>query len=193
MLTVIIPTRESERLLLPTLAALVPGAAAGIVRDVVFADAGSRDATSEIADVAGARLMTSSDPLGARLAAAADSARGDWLLFLRPGTLLGSSWITDVSRFLELAEMNDARGTAAVFSRGRASIRARSQAMEALRMLISALRGPDVRQGLLIHRRHYRELGGHRAQATDPEADLLRRIGRRHLVILGAQADSARE
>ena len=44
MLSVIIATHESERALVPTLAALVPGAAAGIVREVIVADAGSRDA-----------------------------------------------------------------------------------------------------------------------------------------------------
>ena len=42
MLSVIIATDESERVLVPTLSALVPGATAGIVREVIIADAGSR-------------------------------------------------------------------------------------------------------------------------------------------------------
>jgi glycosyltransferase involved in cell wall biosynthesis len=53
MLSVVIATHNSERALLPTLAALVSGAAAGIVREVIVADAGSRDATAAIADGAG--------------------------------------------------------------------------------------------------------------------------------------------
>src|SRR5262252_1581256 len=42
MLSVVIATHDSERALLPTLAALVAGAAAGIVREVIVADAGAR-------------------------------------------------------------------------------------------------------------------------------------------------------
>ena len=75
MLSAIIATHESERALVPTLAALVPGAVSGLVTEVLVADAGSRDATREVADVAGARFMSSSDPLGIRLKAAAASTR----------------------------------------------------------------------------------------------------------------------
>ena len=82
VLSVVIATHDSERPLLPTLAALVPGAAAGAVREVIVADAGSRDATAEIADVAGCRLLVSDRPRGARLKAAAATARSGWLLFL---------------------------------------------------------------------------------------------------------------
>ena len=45
MLSVVIATQESERTLVPTLSALVPGVVAGMVREVIVADAGSRDAT----------------------------------------------------------------------------------------------------------------------------------------------------
>ena len=75
MLSTIIATHESERILVPTLAALIPGATAGLLGEVVVADAGSRDATAEVADVAGCRFMVSSDPLAARLKAAAASTR----------------------------------------------------------------------------------------------------------------------
>jgi len=85
MLSVIIATHESERTLVPTLAALVSGATAGLLGEVVVADGGSRDATAEVADIAGCRFMTSAEPLGARLKAAAASARSPWLLFLRAG------------------------------------------------------------------------------------------------------------
>src|SRR6266436_4452549 len=59
MLSVVIATHNSERALLPTLAALVSGAAAGFVREVIVADAGSRDATTAIADGAGCRVLVS--------------------------------------------------------------------------------------------------------------------------------------
>jgi hypothetical protein len=41
---------------------------------------------------------------------------------------------------------------------------------------------PD--QGLVISRRLYDELGGHRDAANDPEADLLARLGRRRVLML---------
>jgi hypothetical protein len=195
MLSVIIPTDESERLLLPTLAALVPGAAAGLVREVVLADAGSGDATAAIADVAGCRLLVSADPLGARLTEAALGARAEWLLFLRPGTVLEGDWIPDVSRFLEFADLNEPGSPqAAVFRRAGGSIRARPQLMEVLSLIFGALRAPQAQQGLLIGKRLYREMGGHGADAADPETDLLRRLGRRRIAVLstGVRAPTKR-
>ena len=46
MLSVIIPTLNSERALLPTLAALVSGATAGLISEVLIADGGSQDDTT---------------------------------------------------------------------------------------------------------------------------------------------------
>ena len=70
---------------------MVAGAAAGIVREVIVADAGSRDATAAIADGAGCRV--SAERRGARLKAGAAAARAPWLLFLRPAA--GSGKILD--------------------------------------------------------------------------------------------------
>src|SRR5260370_40671674 len=67
MLSVVIATENAERILLPTLAALVPGATAGIVREVIVADAGSSDATTMIADAAGCRIDGTPAPLRHRL------------------------------------------------------------------------------------------------------------------------------
>ena len=57
MISVVIPTHESERLLAHTLAALVPGALDGVLREVIVADAGSKDGTAKVADVAGCRFL----------------------------------------------------------------------------------------------------------------------------------------
>ena len=67
MLSVIVPTNESERILVRTLACLVPGATAGLIRDVILADAGSTDETAEIGDIAGCRFLSLPGPLGPRL------------------------------------------------------------------------------------------------------------------------------
>ena len=87
MFSVIIPTADSERALVPTLAALVPGATAGIVREVIVTDGESRDQTEEVADIAGCRFVSSAKPLGIRLSEAAKGARGDWLSGILKATL----------------------------------------------------------------------------------------------------------
>ena len=104
MLSAIIATHESERALVPTLAALVPGALAGLLGEVVVADAGSRDATAEVADIAGCRFMVSGEPLGARLKAAAATTRTPWLMFLRAGCVPEPGWIDAAQRFMETAD-----------------------------------------------------------------------------------------
>jgi glycosyltransferase involved in cell wall biosynthesis len=82
MLSVVIATKDSERALVPTLAALIPGVTAGLVREVIVCDAGSRDATAEVADAAGCQIVVSNGSAGVRLKAAA---------FRRAPAMLGST------------------------------------------------------------------------------------------------------
>jgi glycosyltransferase involved in cell wall biosynthesis len=189
MLTAIIPTHNSERALVPTLAMLVPGAMTGTVREVIVIDGGSTDATAQVVDIAGCELMTSSAPLGTRLKAAAAAARGTWLLFLRPGVVLDAAWVEEAARVIENAV---ARGTvashAAVFRRSAAPDAKNSFFRQVLDLLMAALRGPHPDQGLMLSRQFYDRIGGHRAYAPDPETELLRRIGRRRLVTLRSGA-----
>jgi glycosyltransferase involved in cell wall biosynthesis len=189
MLTAIIPTHNSERALVPTLAMLVPGAMAGTVSEVIVTDGGSTDATAQVVDIAGCAFMTSTGALGARLKAAAAAARGTWLLFLRPGVVLDAAWVEEATRVIENAV---ARGTvashAAVFRRCGTPDTSQSFFRQVLDLLAAALRGPHPDQGLMISRQCYERIGGHRADAADPEVELLRRIGRRRLVTLRSGA-----
>ena len=100
MLSAIIATHESERALVPTLAALVPGATAGLLGEVIVADGGSRDATAEVADIAGCRFIASGAPLGTRLKAAAATTRTPWLMFLRAGCVPEPGWVDAAERFI---------------------------------------------------------------------------------------------
>ena len=109
MFSVIIATRDSERALVPTLAALVPGATAGIVREVIVADGGSRDETEQVADIAGCRFVSSAKPLGARLKEAAATARGEWLMFLRPGVVPDPTWIDETIAFVDESRLRERR------------------------------------------------------------------------------------
>lgn len=185
MLSVIIPTRNSERALVATLAALVPGATAGLIAEVLIADGGSQDDTAIVADVAGCNFLATEGPLAKRLKAAAAAARRPWLMFLRPGTVLDMQWTGEVARFVQ----QDLHLGAAVFRRGAAN-----RSFRHLTLAVGALLGapPHPAQGLLIARQVYEAIGGHSEHTRDPERDLLRRIGRRRIAMLTAQAfDSA--
>jgi len=169
--SIILATRDSERALVPTLAALVPGATAGIVREVIITDGGSRDRTQDVADIAGCHFVASNEPLGARLAAAARSARGDWLMFLHPGAVPAFTWIDETIAFADKAQVG-ARG--AVFA----------EAPSLLAAFRRALLLPRPSQGLILRKSVYQEFGGHRADVADPELALMRRLGRGRLTTL---------
>jgi glycosyltransferase involved in cell wall biosynthesis len=183
MLSVIIATRDSERPLVRTLAALVPGATAGLITEVLVADAGSRDDTPAVADIAGCKLVAGDGPLGRRLHAAAEAARAPWLLFLQPGIVLDSPWVGEVRSFVE-RPMRDFE--AAVFRRAQSG---QSSLREVATLLADAIGAtPRSEQGLVIRADFYRQAGGHLEFAPDPERQLLRRVGRRRLARLSTRA-----
>jgi hypothetical protein len=175
MLTAIIAARESERALVPTLSALVAGAVSGLVTEVVIADAHSKDASREVADVAGCRFLSSEASLGDRLKEAAATARTPWLLFLRAGTVPEPGWTNAVERFLEEQRGRPRAGSF------------RSAGTGGVRTFLRLLR-PSPDQGLLIARTHYDALGGHRSgrKSEKSDKDLMRRAGR--IVLLSARA-----
>src|SRR5262249_6793041 len=180
MVSVIIATHESERALVRTLAALVAGAAAGAVREVIVSDAKSSDATLDVADLAGCRIVVSEATLGARLRAAASLARAPWLMFLKPGMVLDATWIDETGRFIAEDDGRDqTRSRAAVFRRAPPPSARQPAVIEAFSLLGAALGcRPRPEQGLLIARQLYDLLGGHRDSTADPERDLIRRVGR---------------
>lgn len=188
MLSAIIATHESERALVPTLAALVPGAISGLVTEVVVADGGSRDATVEVAEVAGCRFMTSAEPLGTRLKSAAKSTRTPWLMFLRAGCVPEPGWMLAAERFMEAADIIDGATRAAVFRPPRVTDLLSPGLAELCALLRVAFGGgPKPEQGLLIARRFYDALGGHDGHAA-AEANLLRKLGRRRIAMLASGA-----
>jgi hypothetical protein len=190
MISVVIATHESERLLVPTLAALVPAAIAGVVREVIVTDAGSQDATAKVADLAGCRFELVPGPLGARLAAAAGIARARWLLFLKPGSVLEANWVEEAEQFVRATELT--ADTRAAAFRPRAAYE-RSAIADALALVAAAFGArPSPQQGLLISKQLYQRIGSHRAEAADPETDLLRRLGRRRIATLRSGAIMAR-
>jgi glycosyltransferase involved in cell wall biosynthesis len=187
MISVIIPTLNADRQLPRCFDSLIPAAVRGVVREVIVADGGSSDDTLAIADAAGAHFLSAARNRSAQLVAGAGMARSDWLLFLEPDIALEPGWEIEVESFL--AQEMPERPRAAVFRfaledfGGKAR---RTEAMAALRSGLLAL--PYGDQGLLIPKRLYRKLGGHRSLARMEDVDLVRRIGRRRLVHLRARA-----
>jgi hypothetical protein len=190
MLSVILATLDSERALVRTLAPLVSGATSGLIVEVLVADAGSHDDTAAVAYVAGCNFLVVEGSLGKRLRTAAAAARAPWLLFLRPGTILDTPWVGDAQGFVQGFVEGPAGGFgAAVFRRGAQS---QSGFGEALSHLAAALGArPRPEQGLIISQDSYARIGGHAEHAADPEADLIRRIGRRRIAMLSARAFQA--
>jgi glycosyltransferase involved in cell wall biosynthesis len=164
MLSVIIPTNESERLVVRTLACLVAGATTGLIREVILADAGSRDETEKVADVAGCRFMRWPGPLG-----------------VRPGMVLDTDWVADVERFL-MSAGDEGAAKAAAFRPVAASAQTLSaQLVELLRQAVGA--GPKPDHGLLLAKTVYEHVGGH-GDGGDPEQQLIGKIGRRNIAVL---------
>jgi glycosyltransferase involved in cell wall biosynthesis len=191
MFSIIIPTHNNERLLVATLIALVPGAAAGLVREVIVADRGSQDATLRVAESAGCEIVIADDELGSRLKAAADKARASWLMFLRAGCVLDATWLEECERFLQQTGTIDlARQPAAVFRPAPRIGTRRPLLVEALSLLRVSLGGrPRPQQGLIVSKPRYDHLGGHDVVARDTERDLLTRLGQ--IVVLRSSATMA--
>lgn len=190
MLTVVIPTLESERTLVGTLATLIPATVAGVVSQVVIVDGGSRDDTLAIADELGCDIVSAPRGRGTQLAEGAGAARQPWILFLHSDTRLDEGWHREAASFIErVASRNEADRRAAVFGFALDDYGFSARLLEVIvrvRCVLFAL--PYGDQGLLISRRHYDRLGGFKPIPLMEDVDLVRRIGRRGLVYLRARA-----
>ena len=114
MLSVIIPTEGVEQTAVATLAALVPGAAAGVVREVLLVDRAGTGVIERVADVAGCRFLRFEGSHAAALAAGARQARSPWLMFLHAGAVLDQGWIDETAQFIQRVSTSD-RPRAGIF------------------------------------------------------------------------------
>lgn len=183
MLTVVIPTLNAEKSLPATLAAL---AAAPVPPAVVVADGGSTDATRAVAEAHGATVVLAPRGRGQQLhhgALAAPTATR-WLLFLHADTVPGPGWWVAVAHHIR-----DHEGRAGYFRFSLDDPSPAARRVERLarwRCRMFAL--PYGDQGLLIGSSLYAELGGFRPLPLMEDVDLIRRLGRRRLVALPADA-----
>jgi hypothetical protein len=181
MLSVIIPTEGAEHPVVATLAPLVPGAASGVVREVLLVDRGDNGVIARVADVAGCRFISFKGSRAAALAEGARQARSPWLMFLHAGAVLDPGWIDEAVQFMQRVSDSD-RPRAGVFRYARSPYSDRTL-RDGFKFVARMIAGPFADQGLLIARDHYARLGGH-APTPRAEARLLRRLGRSSLTLL---------
>jgi rSAM/selenodomain-associated transferase 2 len=194
MISVVIPALNAEATLGQTLAALVPAAVDGLVREVIVVDGGSGDQTREIVDQAGAQLIDERAGRGRQLAAGAAQARFPWLLFLHADTVLEPGWERETASFMERIDTGSHAPAAAAFRFALDDQGPKPRLLERLVALrCRLLRLPYGDQGLLVPKSLYEEIGGFSPLPLMEDVDLVRRLGRRRTVLLRSRAMTSAE
>ncbi|MBX9874706.1 MAG: TIGR04283 family arsenosugar biosynthesis glycosyltransferase [Beijerinckiaceae bacterium] len=184
-LGVIVPTLNAATSLSNSLAQFEAARASGLVTEIVVSDGGSRDESVMMAQTAGAIIVTGPPGRGGQLALGAQAAQGDWLLFLHADTRLDPGWEAAVTAFIVAKGEGHAAAFAFVLDDEAPAAR-RLERIVAWRCRWLVL--PYGDQGLLISRKLYDELGGFRPMPMMEDVDLVRRIGRKRLTMLGHRA-----
>jgi hypothetical protein len=182
MLSVIIPTEGLEQPAVATLAALVPGAAAGVIREVLLVDRAGTGVIERVADVAGCRFLRFEGSHAAALAAGARQARSPWLMFLHAGAVLDQGWIDETVQFIQRVSTSD-KPRAGIFRYARSPY-SDTHLRDGFKFIARMIAGPSAEQGLLIAKDHYERLGGYAPDGRRSEAKLLRRLGRSSRTLL---------
>jgi len=156
-LSIVIPTLNAADALGPTLAALMEGVEAGVVRELVMCDGGSQDDTVTLGEAAGANVVQAAPGRGGQLAHGAGATQGEWLLFLHADTQLAPGWANAVQAHMAGGDARAgyfrlrfrAKGFGARWVAGWANLRSRLLGL------------PYGDQGLLVSRRLYDAVGGY--------------------------------
>jgi rSAM/selenodomain-associated transferase 2 len=181
-LSIVIPALNAEALLPGTLSALGSGA------EIMLVDGGSTDRTAAIATAAGARVLTAPRGRGSQIAAGAAAAVHPWLLILHVDTRLGPGWREAV------ASHRTQPDSAGYFRFVLDSADRRARRLERIVAWRGRVLGlPYGDQGLLIHRDLLRAVGGMKPMPLMEDVDLVRRLGRRRLRALPADAVTSAE
>jgi rSAM/selenodomain-associated transferase 2 len=188
MLTIIIPTLNAAAELGGTLARIN---SQEFLHEIIVVDGGSVDGTRKIATEANAIVVDAPRGRGQQLAAGARMAHGEWLLFLHADTRLAGDWSQAFAAFI--ADPRSARraGYFRFALDDEATAARRIEAAVYWRNRVLGL--PYGDQGLLISRAFYGDLGGYRRIPLMEDVNLVRRIGRRRLVMLAAEAVTSAE
>ena len=179
-LSVVLPVLDAGAELAATLAVLDADC------EILVVDGGS-----QVPPQAGANMRVLSAPRGRgnQLAAGAEAAGGDWLLFLHADTVLSADWRAAVAAFAADPGNAEKAGYCRLAFATADPRGARVAALANWRA--RALGLPYGDQGLLLARGFYEKLGGYRPLPLMEDVDLVRRIGRERLVELAATATTS--
>lgn len=185
--SIVIPTLNAAETLPSCLAALMEGNEGGVIRELIISDGGSEDDTKVIANEVGANLVTGAASRGGQLRRGADTAAGQWLLFLHADTELSPGWSDAVLDHIANSRRKaawfrlkfDEGGFAARIVASWANIRARFLGL------------PFGDQGLLISRSLYDAVGGFEDIPLMEDVTIVRRLGRKRLTQLRVTAQTS--
>jgi rSAM/selenodomain-associated transferase 2 len=170
-LSVIIPTwREAPRI------ARAVAAARAIGDEVIVADAASPDATAELAQRAGARVVIANKGRGEQLHAGALAARCETLLFIHADAHLPESARAAIARELASEQVQGGNFYLRFTPETRAA-RFFTVANHLRRRWLRVYYGDSA---LFIRRSAYQELGGFPALPVFEDYELVRRLERKH-------------
>lgn len=181
----VIPTLNAEKTL-PDVVDAIACDDRMLACDITVVDGGSTDRTRRIAREKGARVVPSARGRGRQLRAGGETAAGAWLLFLHADTRLAPGWSDAAYEFASKPE-NGGRAAVFRFRLDDAHLQARRlERLVAWRTRVLGL--PYGDQGLLISRGFHDRIGGFRPLPLFEDVDIVRRIGRRRLDMLEADA-----
>jgi glycosyltransferase involved in cell wall biosynthesis len=195
MISVVIPARNAAETLAATLSALIPAAVDGIVRQVIVVDGGSTDNTTDIAELTGADIIECLGDHRSQLAQGAARARFPWLLFLDADAVLDDGWQHDVTSFMREVDCGERALSAGVFGVRLADAGWIARLIEGVARPIRNVWGKpgSDHAPLLIPRRLFDAVGGYDGGSPIMGVDLIRRLGRRRIVMLNAVATISAE
>ena len=183
MLSVVIPTLNNAQQLGSTLESVNTFKGP---KEIIVSDGGSDDQTFSLTAQSGGKFYMTPKGRGEQLAAGANVAIGDWLLFLHADTKLGSGWAAVTKQFVENPD-NRFRVGYFTFALDDPSDQAR-RLERMVRWRCQKLSLPYGDQGLLISRAMYDKIGGYSPIPLMEDVDMIQRISNHRLENLSALA-----
>jgi rSAM/selenodomain-associated transferase 2 len=168
-ISVVIPTLNAKEELGKTLASLLPGLEAGLIRELIVSDGGSTDATVDLAEEWGGAVLEGAASRGAQLARGCAIAKGRWLLILHADTVLEPGWVGPV---IEHMRDNRAGWFRLAFEKGGRA----GRLVAGWANLRSRLGLPYGDQGLLLPRALYEAVGGYPGQPLMEDVAIARAL-----------------
>jgi len=169
-----------------TLAPMDSAGRRGIELEIILVGPDDADVLSHVAAQADARLLAEPGSRGRRLQAGARAATGEWLLFLRPETLLDRGWDATIVVFASDPDNRDRAATFTLTPIGRTEDVVRQARIARRRNRWLGL--PDGRQGFLIRKRTLAHLGGVPDLRSGEDLALARMMGKGRIALFDVAA-----